>query len=311
MKKEHDRKTRIEKAKLLGDRWAMLRWISNFIKENEEKWTKERIEKEEIERKELNEWNKAKRLEKVALLKKKWTEEKDKEKVTQENLSQNTSLETTPSTPPHPPSTKEWTVWRTKEKLPETTETEGFDTEKENLDQMLAQVSYDVTNLETNKKFKIKEEEKQPIEDTKTNESNKKKLFLKPPSKEQNPTTKKPRNNNKNNKNKNNIPIDEKQTKIDIMFKKKADTVPHQHQQLGGQKRDQTSPVDDRAVCTSFVKLCTNSNLKFLPDPESEQPDLATKLQNEKLLPGNLNLKKNSNPSKNKFSNKNADQDSV
>ena len=103
LKKEHDRKTRIEKAKLLGDRWAMLRWISNFIKENEEKWTKERIEKEEIERKELNEWNKAKRLEKVALLKKKWTEEKDKEKVTQENLSQNTSLETTPSTPPIPP----------------------------------------------------------------------------------------------------------------------------------------------------------------------------------------------------------------
>ena len=57
---------------MLGLRWGMLRWITQYIKENEEKWEEELNEKLEKERKELEEWNKAKRFEKIEKLKEKW-----------------------------------------------------------------------------------------------------------------------------------------------------------------------------------------------------------------------------------------------
>ena len=94
-------------------------------------------------------------------------------------------------------------------------------------------------------------------------------MFMKPPSKEQKLTVKKTR--------KKNFQIDEKQKKIDVMFMKRADVVPHQHQQLDGQKSDQTSTVIDRVECKRFVQLSTN--LELSPESNSWRPDLTTKLQ--------------------------------
>ena len=54
----------------------MLRWLTHFLKENHEKWEKERIERYVESRKKVEEWEKAKRFEKIAILKRKWSEEK-------------------------------------------------------------------------------------------------------------------------------------------------------------------------------------------------------------------------------------------
>ena len=34
-KKENEKKDRLERQKMLGLRWGMLRWVTNYIKENE------------------------------------------------------------------------------------------------------------------------------------------------------------------------------------------------------------------------------------------------------------------------------------
>ena len=54
----------------------MLRWLTHFLKENHEKWEKERIERYVESRKKIEEWEKAKRFEKITILKRKWSEEK-------------------------------------------------------------------------------------------------------------------------------------------------------------------------------------------------------------------------------------------
>ena len=90
-RKDNEKKDRIEKQKMLGLRWGMLRWVTQYIKENEDEWEKELNEKIEKERKELEAWNKAKRFEKIEILKKKWRKETDSEQKTlehEENKSQ-------------------------------------------------------------------------------------------------------------------------------------------------------------------------------------------------------------------------------
>ena len=72
IRKENEKKRKLEKQKMLSERWAMLRWITTYIKENQEEWDKEKKEKEDLERKELDEWNKMKRFEKVKKLQEKW-----------------------------------------------------------------------------------------------------------------------------------------------------------------------------------------------------------------------------------------------
>ena len=44
--REEERELEKEKAKLLGKRWEMMKWITSFLKENHDKWEEERIEKE-------------------------------------------------------------------------------------------------------------------------------------------------------------------------------------------------------------------------------------------------------------------------
>ena len=103
LKKENNKRRRLEQAEMLGKRWEMLRWLTEFLKENEEKWEKEKKAREEENRKKLDEWERLKRLEKIKILKRKWSKEKLEEK---ENL----------------PNQKEtWETWRAeneKEKSP-------------------------------------------------------------------------------------------------------------------------------------------------------------------------------------------------
>ena len=62
---------RLEKQKTVAERWAMMKWVTEFLKENFETWEKEKEDREKRERKELEEWERTKRLEKVRILKEK------------------------------------------------------------------------------------------------------------------------------------------------------------------------------------------------------------------------------------------------
>ena len=71
-RKEAEEKEKAEKEKQLNQRFCMLRWITSYIEENQERWDKIQKEKEKEIEKDLEAWNKAKRLEKIKELKKKW-----------------------------------------------------------------------------------------------------------------------------------------------------------------------------------------------------------------------------------------------
>merc|ERR1712208_16627 len=45
LKKEMEKKVRLEKQKMLGRRWEMLRWLTSFLKENQEVWEENRIKR--------------------------------------------------------------------------------------------------------------------------------------------------------------------------------------------------------------------------------------------------------------------------
>ena len=50
----------------------MMKWVTEFIKTNQDKWEKERLEKQKEIEKELEDWNRSKRFEKIEKLKQKW-----------------------------------------------------------------------------------------------------------------------------------------------------------------------------------------------------------------------------------------------
>ena len=74
LSKELEKVERKKKAEMLGKRWEMLRWLTEFLKENQDKWELERLDREKEHRKKLETWEKAKRFEKIEILKRKWTE---------------------------------------------------------------------------------------------------------------------------------------------------------------------------------------------------------------------------------------------
>ena len=43
-KKENEKKELLEKQKLLSQRWGMMKWVTEFIKDNQETWEKQRKE---------------------------------------------------------------------------------------------------------------------------------------------------------------------------------------------------------------------------------------------------------------------------
>ena len=63
------RRQRIEKHRRIQEAWVTLRWISEYIEENEEIWEIEKLESKVKLRESQNEWEKAKRFEKIAFIK--------------------------------------------------------------------------------------------------------------------------------------------------------------------------------------------------------------------------------------------------
>ena len=57
----------------------MMKWVTEYIKINQEKWDIERERKEAEVRKEIEAWEKMKRKEKIKLLQKKWRKENDEQ----------------------------------------------------------------------------------------------------------------------------------------------------------------------------------------------------------------------------------------
>ena len=101
-RKEAERKEKLELEKRIANHWAMINWVTDFIKENEEEWDLVRASKIEEANRELETWKKLKRLEKIKLLQNKWNRNNGKtENIVKENVVEETA----------------WTVWRKKENL--------------------------------------------------------------------------------------------------------------------------------------------------------------------------------------------------
>ena len=57
----------------------MMKWVTEYIKINQEKWDIERERKEAEVRKEIEAWEKMKRKDKIKLIQKKWRKENDEQ----------------------------------------------------------------------------------------------------------------------------------------------------------------------------------------------------------------------------------------
>ena len=96
-RKEAERKEQLEIDNRIANNWAMINWVTDFIKENEEEWDLVRESKLEEANRELENWKKLRRLEKIKHLQRKWNSEpREKENYEKEKVLEN------------------WTVWRKK-----------------------------------------------------------------------------------------------------------------------------------------------------------------------------------------------------
>ena len=82
-----------------------MKWVTNFIKENQDEWRKQREKEEEKARRELEEWNKMKRLEKIKHIKRKWKKETEEKGNIEITTPEQRRIEE-----------KKWSVWREKKK---------------------------------------------------------------------------------------------------------------------------------------------------------------------------------------------------
>ena len=73
---EQEKRERKQKKKLMEDRWAMARWISQYIDENCDRWKIERDQRKETEKERAERWKKMERLEKIKVIKEKMEEDK-------------------------------------------------------------------------------------------------------------------------------------------------------------------------------------------------------------------------------------------
>ena len=62
------RKERFQKQKRLQEAWNNIRWITEYISENQDRWEIERLERDEETRRKRLEWEKADRFKKIEFL---------------------------------------------------------------------------------------------------------------------------------------------------------------------------------------------------------------------------------------------------
>ena len=88
LKREQIRAEKAKNEELLRKRWEMLDWLTSFLEENQETWEKNRKLRETENRTELEKWEKSKRLEKIAILKKKWSKDPKRNPPPRKKLTQ-------------------------------------------------------------------------------------------------------------------------------------------------------------------------------------------------------------------------------
>ena len=97
--REQEKITRIEKQKKLQEKWAMYRWITEYIDENSALWEQERKDRQEQENKRIAEWEKKNRFEKIKELRRisaEKIEQNKQEKLSTENENKKQVWRTTP-----------------------------------------------------------------------------------------------------------------------------------------------------------------------------------------------------------------------
>ena len=94
------KRLREKKVKELQEKWAMYRWVNEFITENKQEWEKTRKTREQERNEKIQEWEKKSRLEKVKTLKEKFWKEQN-EKKHQEKVIESPEKKN-----------QEWKLWR-------------------------------------------------------------------------------------------------------------------------------------------------------------------------------------------------------
>ena len=137
-RKETEKKEKLELERKIANSWTMMSWVTKFIQDNIEKWSKDRESKVREANRELENWRKLKRLEKVKHLQAKWkVEQVEKENGTSKISPQ--KIET------------QWTEWRENEKEKNVENNENLKTSTIIEDVVPEQLKYNAQNLIKNK----------------------------------------------------------------------------------------------------------------------------------------------------------------
>ena len=117
LQKEREKKERLEKIEKVKERWALMRWITEFIEENSENWEKERNIRLEKERKELLEWERSNRFEKIRKLKEKWSKERQETQQKTNNIHNTKNKKFVPSKQTRSNTWSQWREYKGKSRL--------------------------------------------------------------------------------------------------------------------------------------------------------------------------------------------------
>ena len=106
-----EREEKLRKEVEIEEKRALLRWTTEYIEKNSERWEKEALVREQEQKRKLQEWEKKSRFEKIHFLKEKLRLERDGNKDSQ--------VKEKPQSPE-----KTWNIWR--EKKPQVEEKKTF-----------------------------------------------------------------------------------------------------------------------------------------------------------------------------------------
>ena len=71
----------MEKKKRMEEKWRIVRWLTTYIEENQERWDIQKRERDEEFRRRISEWDMSERFRKIEMIRKREIEEKRSEKM--------------------------------------------------------------------------------------------------------------------------------------------------------------------------------------------------------------------------------------
>ena len=157
LNREQQRKEKIAKAENLQRRWAMYRWLTEYIDENSEKWEEQWMIREQEKHEEMERWEKLTRMEKIAKLKLKWAKKRDEkpEKEPENKIVIETDK-------------KNWRVWRTPEPSKEVQDTPEKPEKLEKLNREQLEPTTKITKLRSPKILHNQENSSPPPQKSQT-----------------------------------------------------------------------------------------------------------------------------------------------